>query len=80
MAWLVTLMCVLSLPFAEFINEINAVLESTGSGASEAPSSEAANGPEASQRRGATERTAEAAGSRKNATAYTQKQKEAVDR
>ena len=73
-------MTALSLPSAEFIEEVNAALQSAGGDPSEAPGSEAATGPEVTQRRGAADWDSEQSGSNRSPSAYTRKQKEAVDR
>ena len=73
-------MTALSLPSAEFIEEISAALQSAGDDPSEAPGSEAAAGPEVRQRRGAADRDSEQSGSSRSPPAYSRKQKEAVDR
>ena len=73
-------MTALSLPSAEFIEEVNAALQSDGGDPSEDPGSEAAAGPEVRQREGAADRDSEQSGSSRSPPAYTRKQKEAVDR
>ena len=65
---------------AELIEEVNAALQSAGGDPSESPGSEAATGTKARQRRGAADWDSEQSRSSRSPPAYTQKQKEAVDR